>query len=33
MGYIGLADVRRLAERMRSSGYGRYLLQLVEQED
>jgi glucose-1-phosphate thymidylyltransferase len=32
MGYITLADVQRLAERMRSSGYGRYLLQLPEQE-
>ena len=31
MGYIGLDDVRRVAEGMRQTGYGRYLMQLLEQ--
>jgi glucose-1-phosphate thymidylyltransferase len=32
MGYIALADVQRLAEPMRKSGYGQYLMRLIEQE-
>ncbi len=31
MGYIGVDDVRRLAEPMRKTGYGEYLLHLLEQ--
>ncbi len=31
MGYIGLDDVRRAADGMRRTGYGRYLTQLIEQ--
>jgi len=31
MGYIGPEDVRRVAEDMRRTGYGRYLLRLLEQ--
>ena len=31
MGYIGLDDVRRAADGMRQTGYGRYLIQLLEQ--
>ena len=31
MGYIGRADVERLAATMRSSGYGQYLLRVLEQ--
>jgi glucose-1-phosphate thymidylyltransferase len=31
MGYIGPDDVRRVAAGMRQTGYGRYLLQLLEQ--
>jgi glucose-1-phosphate thymidylyltransferase len=30
MGYIGTDDVRRLAEPMRKTGYGEYLLRLIE---
>jgi glucose-1-phosphate thymidylyltransferase len=32
MGYVSAGDVRRLAERMGSSGYGQYLLRILEQE-
>ena len=32
MGYISAADVARLARAMASSGYGQYLLRLIEQE-
>jgi glucose-1-phosphate thymidylyltransferase len=32
MGYIEVADVRRLAERMQNSAYGQYLLRILEQE-
>ncbi len=32
MGYISAEDVQRLAEPMRKTGYGQYLLDLVEQE-
>ncbi len=31
MGYIGPEDVRRVADGMRQTGYGRYLMQLLEQ--
>jgi len=31
MGYITRADVERLAGSMRSSGYGQYLLRVLEQ--
>jgi glucose-1-phosphate thymidylyltransferase len=32
MGYISAADLQRLARAMESSGYGRYLLRMLEQE-
>jgi len=32
MGYISAADVERIAQRMRSTGYGQYLLRILEQE-
>ena len=32
MGYIGTADVERIAQTMRNTGYGQYLLRLLEQE-
>ena len=32
MGYIGAADVERIAQTMRTTGYGQYLLRLLEQE-
>ena len=32
LGYIGAADVRRLAHAMKSSAYGQYLLQILDQE-
>jgi glucose-1-phosphate thymidylyltransferase len=32
MGYITADDVRRVAQRMQSSGYGQYLLRILEQE-
>jgi glucose-1-phosphate thymidylyltransferase len=32
MGYIQVADVQRLAERMQNSAYGQYLLRILEQE-
>ena len=32
MGYIGIEDVRRVAERMQNSSYGRYLLELLERD-
>ena len=32
MGYIGAADVERIAHGMRSTGYGQYLLSILEQE-
>jgi glucose-1-phosphate thymidylyltransferase len=32
MGYIGLEDLSRLAQPMKKSSYGRYLLELVEDE-
>ena len=31
MGYIDRADVERLAADMRNSGYGQYLLRVLEQ--
>jgi glucose-1-phosphate thymidylyltransferase len=30
MGYIGAEQVQRLAEPMKNSSYGRYLLELIE---
>jgi glucose-1-phosphate thymidylyltransferase len=32
MGYVSVRDVRRLAERMAKSGYGQYLLRILEQD-
>ena len=32
MGYIDAAQVERLAEPLRSVGYGRYLLQLLQEQ-
>ncbi|MBM4243516.1 MAG: glucose-1-phosphate thymidylyltransferase RfbA [Deltaproteobacteria bacterium] len=32
MGYISAADVERIAQSMRSTGYGQYLLRILEQE-
>ena len=31
-GYIGAADVERIAQTMRNTGYGQYLLRILEQE-
>jgi glucose-1-phosphate thymidylyltransferase len=31
-GYIGAADVARIAQTMRNTGYGQYLLRILEQE-
>jgi hypothetical protein len=31
MGYIGTDEVRRTAQGMRQTGYGQYLLRLIEQ--
>ncbi|MDQ4106692.1 MAG: glucose-1-phosphate thymidylyltransferase, partial [Actinomycetota bacterium] len=32
MGYIDAGQVERLADRMKKSGYGRYLLEVIEEE-
>ncbi len=31
MGFISLGDLRRIAEPLRNSGYGQYLLDLIRQ--
>jgi hypothetical protein len=32
MGYIAAADVERIAQTMRTTNYGQYLLRILEQE-